>query len=455
MFQEHHAAPVGIRGVVEVVKAAGRLVRCQVEVREFDLEQPGVPAWSLWLRTIGILSTVLSISCTTAVEERCRFITEHVPPPAMPPGFAEVDRVLISRATQMVLDAREIDGSLAVGFRKTFGEQALPDLCHRLERARALAAAGKTKESGATYTALLVSSQVIQLAIAVHTMAQHADVAGQPGGHIDEVLKAFALHLRPLLAAALTENPEFIGRALDGYSDDYATWVNHLAMWAGDIEAGSKRIKVAKQIWDICLLVVAAHEAAGAAASIHGAGRPPMPPFPGLVVSGSGMAAASLNPAASSTLAEALRKLIASGAVDAVVVAGMSRMLGRPGGPPPPVPGVPGTLAMGGPVDLKVPAQSEPTPSVKGRLKAASLPTSGKMRYVPPEDWTPGQPLPRGPNHGYIDRFGNEWVKGPSRTPGQPFEWDVQLGRNATDGIRMLSRDGVHLNVSLDGEVTH
>ncbi len=93
--------------------------------------------------------------------------------------------------------------------------------------------------------------------------------------------------------------------------------------------------------------------------------------------------------------------------------------------------------------------------TVKGRLKDAQLPTSGKIRYVPPKGHPPSQPLPRGPNHGYIDRFGNEWVRGPSRTAGQPFEWDVQLGRNATRGMRAMSSDGAHVNVSLDGEVTH
>jgi RHS repeat-associated protein len=93
--------------------------------------------------------------------------------------------------------------------------------------------------------------------------------------------------------------------------------------------------------------------------------------------------------------------------------------------------------------------------TIKGRLKHAQLPTSGKVRYVPPEGYSPGQPLPRGPQNGYIDRFGNEWTRGPSRTPGQPFEWDVQLGKNATNGVKWASPDGKHLNVSLDGEVTH
>jgi hypothetical protein len=56
---------------------------------------------------------------------------------------------------------------------------------------------------------------------------------------------------------------------------------------------------------------------------------------------------------------------------------------------------------------------------------------------------------------GYLDRFQNEWLKGSSRTPGEAFEWDVQIGRNATDGFRALSKDGKHVNVSLGGEVTH
>lgn len=54
--------------------------------------------------------------------------------------------------------------------------------------------------------------------------------------------------------------------------------------------------------------------------------------------------------------------------------------------------------------------------SIKGRLKSAQLPTSGGIRYVPPRGYSPSMALPRGSNRGYIDRFGNEWVRGPSRT---------------------------------------
>ncbi|MFV2126138.1 polymorphic toxin type 17 domain-containing protein [Micromonospora sp. LOL_013] len=63
--------------------------------------------------------------------------------------------------------------------------------------------------------------------------------------------------------------------------------------------------------------------------------------------------------------------------------------------------------------------------------------------------------LVKGQKGGYIDRFGNEWVRGPSRTPGQEFEWDVQLSRTGKAQLRRLSPDGKHLNVSLDGRITH
>ncbi|MEN3157341.1 FG-GAP-like repeat-containing protein [Alkalimonas sp. NCh-2] len=73
----------------------------------------------------------------------------------------------------------------------------------------------------------------------------------------------------------------------------------------------------------------------------------------------------------------------------------------------------------------------------------AQLPTEGKVRYIPPKNWHPDNPLPRGPRGGYMDKFGNEWTKGPSRTRGQAFEWDVQRP------------NGRHWNISLDGKVTH
>ena len=93
--------------------------------------------------------------------------------------------------------------------------------------------------------------------------------------------------------------------------------------------------------------------------------------------------------------------------------------------------------------------------SIKGRVKYVQLPTKGKIRFIPAETYSPTNPLPIGPNNGYLDKFGNEWVKGPSRTAGQAFEWDVQLSSKGRSQLGWASRDGSHLNVSLDGKITH
>ncbi|MCW1877827.1 polymorphic toxin type 17 domain-containing protein [Erwinia sp. INIA-01] len=93
--------------------------------------------------------------------------------------------------------------------------------------------------------------------------------------------------------------------------------------------------------------------------------------------------------------------------------------------------------------------------STKGRIKYVELPTEGKIRFVPDSNYSSTNPLPRGPNNGYLDKFGNEWVKGPSRTVGQAFEWDVQLSPKGKAQLGWATRDGSHLNVSLDGRITH
>lgn len=87
------------------------------------------------------------------------------------------------------------------------------------------------------------------------------------------------------------------------------------------------------------------------------------------------------------------------------------------------------------------------------------MPTKGKLRYVPPKKWRPTEDLPNtyvpGKGIGYIDKFDNVWVQGRSRTKGQQFEWDVQLSAQGKKQVGWMTRDNTHLNVSLDGRVTH
>lgn len=104
--------------------------------------------------------------------------------------------------------------------------------------------------------------------------------------------------------------------------------------------------------------------------------------------------------------------------------------------------------------DLPRLAGGTPVTSIRGRVKQAMLPASGRIRYVPPKRYNSNDPLPQG-DHGYLDRFGNEWVRGPSRTQGESFEWDVQLSEAGRRQLGWLSRDGRHINVNREGQVTH
>ncbi|MBX4133208.1 hypothetical protein JMI89_06145 [Frischella sp. Ac48] len=93
--------------------------------------------------------------------------------------------------------------------------------------------------------------------------------------------------------------------------------------------------------------------------------------------------------------------------------------------------------------------------TIAQRLKYAKLPTTGKIRFIPDSNYSANNPLSKGPRNGYLDKFGNEWVKGPSRTTGQEFEWDVQLSPKGRIQLSWATKDGSHLNVSLDGKITH
>jgi len=122
-----------------------------------------------------------------------------------------------------------------------------------------------------------------------------------------------------------------------------------------------------------------------------------------------------------------------------------------PGGEPPRLAAAPPMNGRGGSRGPRCPSNTPPT----NPITVARLPDRGKIRFCPPKNWSPGQNLPKGPKGGFKDRFGNEWVKGPSRTNGEGHEWDVQIGPNCTRGMRWESKDGKHVNVSQNGEVTH
>jgi len=284
------------------------------------------------------------LTCVPEIKERCRVVTDPAPPPALPRGFAELDALLLQRATDMTVAARDLNSSLVIVFHRDFAEQLLPVVCERLQQARELAMSGRTAEAGRKYQALLVASQVLAFAVAVQSAAQYADIKGQAGGQITQILEAFANDAAPILEAALTEDPRDIERALNARPEVFTRWAKYLEQWPRRVDAAYRQVEVARVVWDIAFLVAATYEAAGAAAEVFAAGRPLMPPL-SVLATGGGAAATGLNGAAMLEMAEALRRLVASGALDAPVVAAISRTLGGRG-PPASAPGLPSYAPM-------------------------------------------------------------------------------------------------------------
>jgi hypothetical protein len=256
-------------------------------------------------------------------------------------------------------------------FRVGIAEQILPDLCGRLERARELAMEGRTFEAGKKYQAVLVASQVMHFAIAMHAVAQQAEIAGQPGGQVTQTIARFADQAKPIYDAALSEDPQRIAHAFHEHPEVFKEWADCLEQWPARINDGVERVKVAKLVWDISFLVVATYQAAGAAAEMAAAGRPPMPPMPAAFALGGGATAAGFSEVASIELAEAIRRLIAAGALDAMVVAALSHSLGS--GPSSGTPLRPGTLQMSSADQPPGSASASNAPAVGGGGRATEL----------------------------------------------------------------------------------
>src|SRR5262249_43942467 len=131
---------------------------------------------------------------------------------------------------------------------------------------------------------------VIELAIALHGFSGYADEMGAPLFRIAEAQEQFARQLGPLLEAALREDPTSIDHALQEHGAQYRAWVDSLGRWSRQLNAQTEHLKVAKLVWDCSMLAVALYDAAGAAADLASAGRPPVPPIPAFA---GGSAAAS------------------------------------------------------------------------------------------------------------------------------------------------------------------
>jgi len=273
------------------------------------------------------------VACLPEVKENCRFLTDPTPPPALPSDLARLDALLLRRVNETTVASRDLKTLEVWQFRLTYADEVLSILCGKLERARQLAMAGRVTEAGRAYQALLVASQVVQMGVAMHLAAQYAHAAKQPGGQVTQTLETFEHQMHAILEAALSEDPRRIEQALNEHPKAFFDAMECLEHWPARVEAGAEKAKTAKLVWDVAFLVVATWEVAGELAEIAASGGPPIPPLPELGAGGA--AAAEFSPVAAAELAEAVRRLVASGALDAGVVVALSNSLSGGGAPAP------------------------------------------------------------------------------------------------------------------------
>jgi len=98
-------------------------------------------------------------------------------------------------------------------------------------------------------------------------------------------------------------------------------------------------------------------------------------------------------------------------------------------------------------------AAAETRSGVKGLLKDAGLPHTGRVRFVP-EANALNTGIRTAPQGGFIDKFGNIWQRPRGNIVGD-LHWDVQLSPTGKSQLGWASKSGNHLNVSRDGRIVH
>jgi filamentous hemagglutinin family protein len=91
---------------------------------------------------------------------------------------------------------------------------------------------------------------------------------------------------------------------------------------------------------------------------------------------------------------------------------------------------------------------------IKGLIKRVGLPITGKIRFIPKDGWSLSNGLVKGNNGGYLDKFGNEWIRPKGQIINKPH-WDVQLSDIGKKMLGNFSKSGSHLNVTKDGRISH
>lgn len=263
-------------------------------------------------------------SCATSTRERCPLLTASPPGKPLPAAFAEVDALLVQRTQAMIENVERLNRSLTARYKETFLEELAPHLCDLMAEARVYAYKSAVRDAGTHYQSLLVVTTVMQLEVALAGMADHADRLGQVSTQIAAQLEVFDEDMAPLMAAALSLDRARLAAELPEGLRRYEAWLHHLEQWGVKLQLGEERVRVARVLWDTFMMTAAAYDMAGSLANAAAsAGR--LPPAMG-AMAGAGGATVTVNAAVLARALKALKALVASGALDGAIVAGIGRL---------------------------------------------------------------------------------------------------------------------------------
>lgn len=301
---------------------------------------------SLRLLSMGALLLV-SIACTDATIVSGTRTKGGASTPSTGQAFAELDQALARRFLFMLDAASQLDRSIFQDYRRTMVDITLPMLRRRANDARQAAReavasfeangrAEKLRRAGAQYQALLLISQGAEFGLVLGQIANLADAAGQPSGQLVQILASYDHDIQPVYEAAASMDSARMAKACSEEEKVFERWVHFLARWTVTLEKGAVMSRNARLIADIALMVYAAYEMGTLAAEYVAMG----PPSSGGFV-GEALAVSAVDTAQLARLMEAIRQLIAAGALDAAVIGGIGGLVGEgkafPSPPAPPM----------------------------------------------------------------------------------------------------------------------
>ena len=234
-------------------------------------------------------------------------------------------------------------------FTKTHLLASLPALSKRLTRAQktkvaafqetdATTKAAGLKQAGAAYTGLFYVTQLMQLFVNIALVTDWADEKGMPssvtGRPEDNPLAQRLLDFEndkaifALTVAGLDADEPAMVAALPAARQAYELHVTRLDRWSAEIERGAILSKKVIQVADITLIAISIYQVWKLPA-IPAGGSPTPPTILGTLPGGAAVGSVVSLPSLARAL-EAIRKLVAIGALDGALIGGLGSLGGGP-----------------------------------------------------------------------------------------------------------------------------